>query len=97
MVSEHDEIVLVDEDGVEHSFYLYRIVEVDGKAYALLEPTEDEGELVILRVEGDLETGNLVTLDDDEWDRVAQVLDGEEIFEEDFDEAEDVDDEGDDI
>ena len=95
-MSEHDEIVLVDEDGVEHTFFLYRIVEVDGRAYALLEPAEDEGELVILRVEGDFETGNLVTLADDEWDRVAEALDGQELFDEDFDEVEFDEDEGDD-
>ena len=80
MVSEPEEIVLVDEEGVEHAFYLYEIVEVDGNAYALLEPVESEGELVILRVEGDIETGNLVTLDDDEWDRVAAALDGRGIL-----------------
>lgn len=78
---DHEEvIVLVDEEGQEHEFYLYRIVEVDGKDYALLEPAEDEGELVILRIEGDLDSGNLVSLDDDEWDRVVEALDDEELF-----------------
>lgn len=95
---EHEEIVLVDEEGVEHEFYLYRIVEVDGRNYALLEPADNEGELVILRIEGDLGTGNLVTLDDEEWDRVAEALDGEELFGDDvvFETNGDWDDEDDD-
>lgn len=95
-MSEHDEIVLVDEEGIEHSFFLYRIVEIDGRAYALLEPVENQGELVILRVEGDLETGNLVTLDDEEWDRVAEALDGEEMFGSDEDEYDDEEDDDED-
>ena len=72
------EIVLVDEEGVEHKFTLYRIVEVDGEAYALLEPEDSEDELVILRVEGDDDEQTLVTLDDEEWERVAEALDGME-------------------
>lgn len=92
-MSEQEEIILVDEEGVEHAFYLYRIVEVEGSAYALLEPVESEGELVILKVEGDIETGNLVTLDDEEWDRVAEVLDGRGILEEIADDQDELDDE----
>jgi len=70
------EIVLVDEEGVEHRFTLYRIVEVDDVAYALLGPEDSEGELVVLRVEGAEGEQSLVTLDDEEWERVAEALDG---------------------
>lgn len=77
-----DEIVLVDEEGAEHRFTLYRIVEVDGVDYALLEPldgADDEaGELVVLRIEGEGDDQVLVTPDEEEWERVAAELDGME-------------------
>lgn len=79
-MNEHDEIVLIDEEGVEHHFHLHSIVEVDGRDYALLEPCGEEGELVVLRIEGELENGNLVTLDDDEWERVAQALEEQDYL-----------------
>jgi len=78
MSEREDRIVLVDEEGLEHSFTLYRIVEVDDAAYALLEPDESDGELVILRIEGDEDEQVLVTLSDDEWERVAEALEGME-------------------
>lgn len=76
MSDPESEIVLVDDDGVEHRFTLYRIVEIDEMAYALLEPEESDGDLVILRVEGEDDEQVLVTLDDEEWERVAAALDG---------------------
>lgn len=77
MASENEPIFLVDEEGVEHCFYLYQMVEVDGRTYALLQPEEGGGELVLLRLEGPIETGCFVTLDDEEWERVAEALEGE--------------------
>jgi|GEM_PF-800409 len=89
-MSEHEEIVLVDEEGVEHHFHLHSIVEVDGRDYALLEPRGGDGELVVLRVEGEIESGSLVTLDDDEWERVAEALEEQDylVIEEEDDEEE---------
>ena len=77
MINEPEsEIVLVDDEGVEHKFTLYRIIEIDNAAYALLEPEDSDGDLVILRVEGEDDEQVLVTLEDDEWDRVTAALDG---------------------
>lgn len=77
MSNESEPIFLVDEEGEEHCFFLHRMVEVDGRTYALLEPEEGDGELVLLRLEGTIESGCFVTLDDDEWERVAEALEGE--------------------
>lgn len=85
-MADDNRIVLVDEEGAHHTFTLYRIVEVIGRAYALLEPEEGDDELVILRIEGSIEEGNLVTLDDEEWDRVAAALEEEGLLLEDFEE-----------
>lgn len=85
------EIVLIDEDGVEHHFELYRIIELDGVAYALLQEPDVEDELIILRIEGSIESGNLVTLDDEEWERVTEQIDGLGLL--DDDEFDDLDDE----
>lgn len=76
MTDEH-EIVLVDEDGEEHRFILYQVLEVEDTNYALLEPSIAEGELVVLRFEGPVEEGQLVALDDDEWERIAEILGSE--------------------
>lgn len=77
--------MLVDEDGVEHHFSLFHVVEVEDSRYALLQSADDEEELVILRIEGAIEEGNLVTPDDEEWDRVAEAIDGMGLLDDDFD------------
>ena len=79
MSAEEPDVVLIDDEGVEHRFFLYQVVEVDDRSYALLEPEGREGELVVLRFEGDAESGTLVTISDEEWDRVAAALEGEEL------------------
>lgn len=76
-MSEEPDVILRDEDGVEHRFSLYRIVDVDDVSYALLEPEGTQGEVVVLRVEGSIDSGTLVTLDDEEWERVALALHGQ--------------------
>lgn len=78
MSAEEPDVVLVDEEGQEHRFYLYQVVEVDRRSYALLQP-EGRDELVVLRLEVDGESSTLVTISDEEWERVAAALDGEEI------------------
>lgn len=79
-MSESEEIVLVDEDGLEHRFTLYDLIEIEQGVYALLQPIGSDDELVILRVEGSIEDGNLITLDDDEWDAVSEHIDGMELL-----------------
>jgi len=92
-------MILVDEEGVEHRFYLHSILEVDGRDYALLEPVDGDGSLTVLRIEGDVETGNLVTLDDDEWERVAEALEEEDyvVLDDEEDDLDAFDDEDDDV
>lgn len=83
MSMEEPDVVLVDEEGVEHRFYLYQVVEVDEKSYALLQPEDREDELVVLRLEGDETSRTLVSIDDEEWERVAAALDGMEFEDDD--------------
>lgn len=76
---ENEELILVDEDGVQHSFTLIDVVMVDDKRYALLEPTEpdedDEEGAYLFRLESDGNDERLVIVeDDDEFDRVVAVL-----------------------
>ncbi len=67
--------------------------------YALLEPVDGDGSLTVLRIEGDVETGNLVTLDDDEWERVAEALEEEDyvVLDDEEDDLDAFDDEDDDV
>jgi putative Holliday junction resolvase len=71
-------ITLTDEDGGEHEFEVLEVLEVEQKAYAILQPTDTkDDEAIILRIEKD-EGGNEVLVnieDDDEWDRVAEMYD----------------------
>ena len=78
---ESDTVVLVDEEGEEHSFEMLDIIELDGNEYAILRPLddemddEDEPEAVILKIETD-ENGEEVLTDiedDDEWEKVADA------------------------
>jgi len=75
-----DEVVLVDEDGVEHTFVMLDVIEVDGAEYAILQPVEEsqdeeEQEAIILKIETD-EKGEEVLVDienDEEWEKVADA------------------------
>jgi len=78
-MKEEELVILVDEDGGEHEFYLIDTMELDGEHYAILLPAEedeeDEGEVIILKI-GQDETGAEVYYeieDDDEWERVADA------------------------
>lgn len=82
---EDEEIVLVDEEGVEHTFVLVDVVMVDDTRYALLEPTEGEGDegAYLFRIDDESGEERLVVVEDDaEFDRVVAVL-------EEFDETDD--------
>ena len=61
-------IVLNDEDGNEVEFEYLDAVEMDGKEYIILLPVDEQenGEVVIFRVEGDEENETYVGLDDEE-------------------------------
>lgn len=78
MHNENEAIVLVDEDGQEHAFHIVDVVMVGEQRYALLEPVEsddDEEGAYLFRI--DTEDGEerlVVVEDDDEFDRVVQVL-----------------------
>ena len=105
-----DVIVLTDEDGQEREFSIVDVIEVDGREYAILVPTDethdddDADEAVILRIDHD-EDDNEVLVDiedDEEWERVAeaweQMLDEEEdedMDDDDWEEDESEDDEED--
>ncbi len=76
-------IELVNEKtGEEETYLVHDVVEIEGETYYVLQAEVDEDRVLILRREGE----SLVTLDDDEHDRVVQQL---EEFEEDDEPDED--------
>jgi hypothetical protein len=71
-------IELVNEKtGEEESYLVHDVVEIEGETYYVLQAEADEDQVLILRREGE----SLVTLDDEEHDRVVEQL--EEFEEED--------------
>ena len=101
-----DEIVsLIYDDGEQETFTVEEILEVDGKTYVVLVPEEIDTEAAddmevdafIFKVE-EKEDGEeiLVELDDDEYEKITEVLceedEDDEDFDEDFDDDEDDDD-----
>jgi hypothetical protein len=72
-------IELVNENtGEEESYVVHDVVEIEGETYYVLQAEADEDQVLILRREGE----SLVTLDDEEHDRIVDQL---EEFEEDDD------------
>ena len=78
-ISDDDVVLLVDEEGVEHSFVVLAIVEADGQSYAMLTPesqlTDDAGdqiELFLFKYATDDEGNELFSpIEDDEtYERV---------------------------
>ena len=61
-------IVLNDEEGNEVEFEYLDAVEMDGKEYIVLLPVEEQenGEVVIFRIEGEGEDESYISLDDEE-------------------------------
>ena len=69
-------IELVNEKtGEEESYLVHDVVEIEGETYYVLQAETDEERVLILRRDGEA----LVTLDEDEQDRVVEQL---EAFEE---------------
>ena len=74
-------IELVNEKtGEEETYLVHDVVEIEGETYYVLQAEVDEDKVLILRREGE----SLVTLDDEEHDRVVEQL---EEFEEEEDEV----------
>ena len=80
-ILENENVVLVDEDGEEHTFTMLDVIEVDGNEYAILQPVDEdmdddeEPEAVILKIETD-EKGEEILTDienDEEWEKVADA------------------------
>ncbi len=69
-------ITLVDEAGEEHEFILLEMVEIEEGVYAVLLPQADpEDGVVVLRVEKDSDGQDiLVSIDDDEFEKVREIL-----------------------
>ena len=85
-IFENELFTLTDEEGNESQFEMLGSLELDGKNYVALVPTEgDQDEYVILKLESDDNDGEvLVTIDDDdEFDRVADEF--EDAFMGEFD------------
>lgn len=94
-----DLYTLVDEEGVEQTFELLDIMEVDEERYFALVPyypnaddvLADNGELVILKSQMDGEEEIMVSIDDDEeFDKIGNMF--LERIENMFDENDDEDD-----
>src|SRR6202035_2569079 len=74
-------IELVNEKtGEEETYLVHDVVEIEGETYYVLQAEVDEDRVLILRREGE----SLVTLDDEEHDRVVEQL---EEFQEDEEEG----------
>lgn len=77
-------IELVNEKtGEEESYVVHDVVEIEGETYYVLQAEADEDQVLILRREGE----SLVTLDDEEHDRIVEQLEA-------FEEEDDVDEDG---
>lgn len=77
-------IELVNEKtGEEETYLVHDVVEIEGETYYVLQAEVDEDRVLILRREGE----SLVTLDDEEHDRVVEQL-------EEFEEDEETDEDG---
>ena len=70
-----------DKTGEEESYLVHDVVEIEGETYYVLQAETDEERVLILRRDGEA----LVTLDEDEHDRVVEQL---EALEDEDDEVE---------
>lgn len=89
-----DELVtLTDEDGVETQFEYLMTVDHEGESYVLLQPVDQEendvdeesGEVIVLKIEQDAETGEdtYVSLEDDDlaqtvFDKFLRIIEESE-------------------
>ena len=74
-MAEADEVTLVDETGAERRFALHDAFDVGGVAYYLVEDVADRDRVMLLR-----ETAaGLETVDGEEFERVMQALETDEV------------------
>jgi hypothetical protein len=77
-------IELVNEKtGLEETYVVHDVVEIEGETYYVLQAETDQERVLILRREGE----SLVSLDEEEHDRVVEQL-------EELEEEEDLDEDG---
>lgn len=74
-----DNIILIDEEGVEHEFEIEAFLDVEQEKYAVLIPVTDEqvNEAVIMKFGKD-DAGEEILFDiedDEEWEKVADAYD----------------------
>ena len=70
-----EEVTLVDESGRERRFNLHDVFELEGATYYLVEGVDDPGQVLLLRER----EGGLETVEDDEFERVMQALERDEV------------------
>ncbi len=76
-------IETIDENGNVIKFELYDIVEVDKQEYALLLPTDESEEVLVMRLSQDGEDYIFESIDDDaEFNKVAEYIESLEEEEE---------------
>jgi hypothetical protein len=71
-----EEVTLVDESGRERKFRMHDAFELEGATYYLVEGWDDPEEVLLLR---EVEGGALVTVEDDEFQRVMKALDDDVV------------------
>ena len=71
-----------DKTGEEESYLVHDVVEIEGETYYVLQAETDEERVLILRRDGEA----LVTLDEDELDRVVEQLEALEDEDEELEE-----------
>jgi uncharacterized protein YrzB (UPF0473 family) len=89
---DYEVLILVDDDGQEHSFELIAELEMEGQHYVVVAPIDEEADeeeeevdITILRATFD-EDGNMYLADiedDEEWEKVAdawqELVESEEL------------------
>ncbi len=82
---------LTDEEGKEQEFEMLGCEEIDGTLYVALVPADEKSDVYVIlkKTTGDDGEEYLVTIDDDEeFDRVADILEDKLFDEVDYDEDE---------
>lgn len=74
MEDESEELLLIDENGIERRFRLHDAFDLDEVTYYLVEAADDPEQVLLLR-QG---PGALETVDGTEFDRVVAMLEAEE-------------------
>jgi hypothetical protein len=74
-VADPEEITLIDESGVERRFRLHDAFDLEEVAYYLVEDAKEPDRVLLLRETAD----GLETVDGDEFKRVMEALEREEV------------------